>query len=457
MERERFGSRLGFILLSAGCAIGLGNVWKFPMMVGANGGGSFVLVYLICLILIGIPVMTMEFSAGRAAQASPVKMYHAIVPEKKGWRAHGYLSLVANVMLMMFYTTVAGWILRYVVSYLSIDNPFTDRTSDEIAGLFGGMVSDPWMMLVFTAIVAIVGSVICSLSLSGGLEKVTKYMMVALLAIMFIIAIYGLTLSGASEGITFYLKPDFSKITGKVVAAAMSQALFTLSLGIGSMAIFGSYIGKDRSLMGESISVIILDTIVAIVAGLIIFPACFTFGVEPNSGAGLLFMTLPNVFASLPGGTFLGCLFFIFMAFAAFSTVLAVYENIIACTSELTKWSRKKTSLIVCIAMIILNVPMILGCNVWSNFHPFGLAGKDVSDLEDFFVSYIMLPLGSLCYVLFCTNKFGWGWDNFVKEANTGKGAKIKSWMYGYMRFVLPFVMFAVFVIGLLSYFGIMN
>lgn len=456
MERERFGSRLGFILLSAGCAIGLGNVWKFPMMVGANGGGSFVLVYVLCLILIGIPVMTMEFSAGRAAQASPVKMYHAIVPEKKPWRAHGYLSLVANVVLMMFYTTVAGWIFRYVVSYLSIDNPFTRKSADEITGLFVGMVSDPWMMIVFTAIIAIIGSLICSLSLSGGLEKITKYMMVALLGIMVIIAIYGLTLDGAKEGIIFYLKPDFSKITGSVVAAAMSQALFTLSLGIGSMAIFGSYIGKDRSLMGESVSVIILDTFVAIVAGLIIFPACFSFGIEPNSGAGLLFMTLPNVFASLPGGTAWGCLFFIFMSFAALSTVIAVYENIIACTSELTGWSRKKTSLIVCIAMIILNIPMILGCNVWSNFHPFGLDGKDVSDLEDFFVSYIMLPLGSLTYVIFCTNKFGWGWDNFVAEANTGKGLKVKKWMYGYMRFVLPIVMFAIFVIGMLSYFGIM-
>lgn len=454
MERERFGSRLGFILLSAGCAIGLGNVWKFPMMVGSMGGGSFVLIYLLCLILIGLPVMTMEFTAGRGAQASPVKMYHKLVPDKKGWRAHGYLSLVANVMLMMFYTTVAGWIVRYV-GYAAIGS-FEGKDADAIGGMFGGMLSDPWMMLLFTAIVAILGSFICSLSLNGGLEKITKYMMVALLLIMIIIAVYGFTLDGAAEGLSFYLKPDFSKITGKVVAGAMSQALFTLSLGIGSMAIFGSYIDKGRSLMGESVNVIILDTFVAIVAGLIIFPACFTYGVEPNSGAGLLFITLPNVFNNLPGGRILGCLFFIFMAFAALSTVIAVYENIIACLCELTGWNRKKTSLIVCIGMIILNLPMILGCNVWSNFHPFGLEGKDVSDLEDFFVSYIMLPLGSLCYVVFCTNKFGWGWDNFITEANTGKGLKIKQWMYYYMRFVLPIVMFAVFVIGMLSYFGIM-
>lgn len=455
MERERFGSRLGFILLSAGCAIGLGNVWKFPMMVGANGGGSFVLVYLLCLIVIGLPVMTMEFSAGRAAQASPVRMYHSIVPEKKAWRAHGYLSLVANVVLMMFYTTVAGWIVRYCLK--AATGKFNGQTADDITGQFVSMLGDPWMMLLFTAIVAILGSFICSLSLNGGLEKITKYMMVALLLMLVIIAVYGFTLDGAKEGLSFYLKPDFSAINGSVVAGAMSQALFTLSLGIGSMAIFGSYIGKDRALMGESISVIILDTFVAIVAGLIIFPACFTFGIEPNSGAGLLFMTLPNVFQALPGGSVWCFLFFIFMAFAAFSTVIAVYENIIACTCELTGWNRKKTSLIVCIGMIILNIPMILGCNVWSNFHPFGLDGKDVSDLEDFFVSYIMLPLGSLTYVLFCTNKFGWGWDNFVAEANQGKGAKVKQWMYYYMRFVLPVVMFAVFVIGMLSYFGIMK
>lgn len=454
MERERFGSRLGFILLSAGCAIGLGNVWRFPIMVGSMGGGSFVLIYLLCLVLMGLPVMTMEFAAGRGAQASPVKMYHKLVPNKKGWRVHGYLSLVANIMLMMFYTTVAGWIFKYVGYAAS--GTFTGKNSDEIAGLFGGMLENPWMMLVFTAIVAILGSFVCSLSLNGGLEKITKYMMVALLLLMVIIAVYSFTLDGASKGLEFYLKPDFAKINGTVVAGAMSQALFTLSLGIGSMAIFGSYIGKERSLMGESINVIILDTFVAIVAGLIIFPACFTYGVEPNSGAGLLFITLPNVFNHLPGGNIWGCLFFIFMAFAAFSTVIAVYENIIACLCELTGKSRKLISFFVCIGMIILNIPMILGCNVWSNFHPFGLDGKDISDLEDFFVSYIMLPLGSMTYVLFCTNKFGWGWDNFFAEANAGKGAKVRKWMYYYLRFALPIVMFAVFVIGMLSYFGIM-
>lgn len=454
-SRDRFGSRLGFILLSAGCAIGLGNVWKFPMMVGSMGGGIFVLIYLLCLILIGLPVMTMEFTAGRAAQASPVKIYDKLAPGKKGWKIHAYGSLVANVMLMMFYTTVAGWILRY--SLYALTGKFDGKNSDEVTGLFVNMLSDPWMMLLFTAIIAILACFICSLSLGGGLEKITKYMMVALLIIMVTIAVYSFFLDGASDGLTFYLMPDFSAINGKVVANAMNQALFTLSLGIGSMAIFGSYIGKDRSLMGESVSVIILDTFVAIVAGLIIFPACFTYGIEPNSGGGLLFITLPNVFNSLPGGRVWGFLFFLFMVFAAFSTVIAVYENIIACLIELTGIERKKMSWIVCVAMIILNVPMILGNNVWSDFHPFGLAGKDVSDFEDFFVSYIMLPLGSLTYVMFCTKKFGWGWDNFIAEANTGRGIKVQKWMRFYMSYILPIVMFAVFIIGMLSYFGIMQ
>lgn len=333
---------------------------------------------------------------------------------------------------------------------------FDGLTPDEVGSTFGDMLGDPWMMLVFTAIVAVLACFICSLGLNGGLEKITKYMMIALLLIMVAIAVYSFTLDGAKEGLEFYLKPDFSAINGSVIASAMNQALFSLSLGIGSMAIFGSYIGKDRSLMGESVNVICLDTFVAIVAGLIIFPACFTYGIEPNSGGGLLFITLPNVFNTLPGGRIWGALFFIFMTFAAFSTVIAVYEMIIASIIELTGWSRKKTSFIVCIGLIILNIPMILGNNLWSDFHPFGLDGKDVSDLEDFFVSYLMLPLGSISYIFYCTSKFGWGWDNFFEEANIGKGMKIKKWMKGYMKYVLPFVMLAIFVIGLLSYFGVM-
>lgn len=452
-KRQHFGSRLGFILLSAGCAIGLGNIWKFPMMVGENGGGSFVLVYLVCLVLLGLPILTIEFTVGRAAQASPVKVYHKLTPEKKPWRIHGYVSLVACIVLMMFYTTVAGWILKYA-GYSAIGT-FEGKNPEEVQGLFGEMLSDPWMMLLFTAIVAFIGCFVCSLSLNGGLEKITKYMMVALLIMLVVIAIYGLTLDGAKEGVEFYLKPDFSKLTGKVIGSAMCQVLFTLSVGIGSMAIFGSYIGKDRSLLGESVNVVILDTFVAIVAGLIIFPACYTYGIAPNSGAGLVFITLPNVFNTLPGGRIWGCLFFIFMVFAALSTVIAVYENIIACICELTGWSRKKTSWIVCVGMIILNIPMILGCNVWSNFHPFGLEGKDVSDLEDFFVSYLALPLGSFTYILYCTRNFGWGWDNFFAEANLGKGMKLKPWMKVYMSYILPLIILVVLVIALLSYFGV--
>lgn len=451
-KREHLGSRLGFILLSAGCAIGLGNVYRFPMQVGRNGGGAFVLIYIACLVLMGLPVMIMEFSVGRAAQKSPVKIYHELTPEKKPWRLHGYLSLVANVLLMMFYTSIAGWIVKYCVN--SAAGKFQGLDSDGVTNEFLGMLGKPGTMILFTAIVAIFACFICSFSLQNGLERITKYMMVALLILMVGLAVYGFTLSGAKEGLAFYLKPDFSKVTGQTISEAMNQSFFTLSLGIGSMAIFGSYINKERSLMGESINIIILDTFVALTAGLIIFPACFTYNIEPTEGAGLLFLTLPNVFNGIPGGRIVGFLFFVFMTFAAFSTVLAVYENIIACTMELTNWSRKKTAAIVCIAMIILNIPFILGNNVWSNFHAFGIEGKDVSDLEDFFVSNLMLPLGSLTYVIFCTRKFGWGWDNFIKEANTGKGAKLAKWTRGYITWVLPLIILVVFVLGLISYFS---
>lgn len=455
MEREHFGSRLGFILLSAGCAIGLGNVYRFPMKVGQYGGGAFVLIYIACLILLGLPVMVMEFSLGRAAQKSPVGIYKTLTPEKKAWRTHGYLSLVANVLLMAFYTTIAGWIFRYF--FKSCRGQFTGLSSDDVTGVFLDMLGNPWTMLIFTAVIAGLACFICSFSLQKGLETVTKYMMVALLVLMVGLAIYGCTLSGAKEGLSFYLKPDFSLINAKVISEAMNQSFFTLSLGIGSMAIFGSYIGKERSLTGESITIIILDTFVAIVAGLIIFPACFTYGIEPNEGASLLFLTLPNVFNGIPGGAVLGALFFIFMTFAAFSTVLAVYENIIACSAELFKWSRKKTALVVFFVMVLVNVPFILGNNVWSNFHAFGIEGKDVSDLEDFFVSTIMLPLGSLTYVIYCTRKIGWGWENFIAEANTGKGLKFPKEIKPYVGLILPIIILVVFVVGLLSYFGLMK
>lgn len=451
MERERFGSRLGFILLSAGCAIGLGNVYRFPMMVGEYGGGVFVLIYLACLLLLGLPVMIMEFSLGRASQASPVKLYGKLTPEKKPWKIHGYLSLVANVLLMAFYTSIAGWILKYC--FYAAFGKFEGLDSDGVMNVFFDMLDKPLPMIGFTAIVAAVACFVCAQGLQGGLEKITKYMMLALLLLMVSLAVYGCSLDGAKEGLTFYLKPDFSKVDGNVVSNAMNQAFFTLSLGIGSMAIFGSYLGKNRSLMGESVNVIILDTIVAIVSGLIIFPACYTYGIAPTSGAGLLFLTLPNVFNGIPGGRVWGVLFFVFMSFAAFSTVLAVYENIIACICELTGWNKKKTSLIVFFGMVLCNIPFVLGNNVWSSFHAFGIEGKDVSDLEDFFVSNIMLPLGSLTYVLYCTRKFGWGWDNFIAEANEGKGMKLAKWTKGYITWILPVIILAVFVLGMISYF----
>lgn len=452
MEREHLGSRLGFILLSAGCAIGVGNVYRFPIKVGQYGGGAFVLIYLICLIVLGLPVMVMEFSLGRAAQKSPIRLYHELTPKKKPWRIHGYASLVANVLLMSFYTTIAGWIFKYCI--LSAGGAFEGQDSDGVTQVFLDMLGEPWMMLVYTAIIAVFACFICSFSLQGGLERVTKYMMLALLVLMVGLAIYGTTLSGAKEGLAFYLKPDFSLINSKVISEAMNQAFFTLSLGIGSMAIFGSFIGKERSLMGESLNIIILDTAVAIVAGLIIFPACFTYGIEPNEGAGLLFLTLPNVFNGIPGGRFVGVIFFIFMTFAAFSTVLAVYENIIACTCELTGMSKIKVSVLCCIVMILMNVPFILGNNVWSDFHAFGIEGKDVSDLEDFFVSTLMLPLGSLTYVIYCTRKIGWGWDKFIEEANTGKGIKLPKWTRGYITWILPIIIIVVFVLGLIAYFS---
>ncbi len=451
MERQHFKSRLGFILMSAGCAIGLGNVYRFPMKVGQNGGGAFVLIYLIFLVLLGLPVMVMEFSIGRAAQTSPAEIYQTLTPNRKAWRIHGYLGFAANIALMMFYTTIAGWIMRYF--FYAISGHFSGMDSDAINGVFTEMLADPWSMLGFTAVIAILACFICSFSLQKGLERITKYMMMALIVLMVLLAIYCAMLPGASEGIAFYLKPKFGNINVSTIVEAMNQSFFTLSIGIGSMAIFGSYLGKEHSLTGEAINVILLDTFVAIVAGLIIFPACFSFGIEPNEGASLLFLTLPNVFNGLPNSRLLGAAFFLFMTFAAFSSVLAVYETILANLGELTGLSRRTCTIITCVAMILLNIPFILGCNIWSDFHPFGLPGKDVSDLEDFFVSTIMLPLGSLIYVLYCTQRFGWGWDNFIKEANTGKGMKFFARLRPYYTYVLPFIILIIFILGMIEYF----
>lgn len=446
MERERLSSRLGFILISAGCAIGCGNVWKFPWMTGQNGGAAFVVVYLICLALLGLPVLTMEFSVGRAAQKSPIYMYQAITPGKKGWPVHGAVCLIGNVILMMFYTIITGWLLYYF--YSSVTGKFVGMNGDEVGAYFGNMLATPQVVILFTVIICILGFFVLSFSLKGGLERVTKVMMIALIIIMVVMAGNSFTLAGAKEGLSFYLVPDFSKINVDVVVAAMNQAFFTLSVGMGSMAIFGSYLGKDHALLGESVSVIVLDTIVALTAGLIIFPACFTYNVEPGAGPALIFITLPNIFLNMPLGRFWGSLFFLFMTFAAFSTVLAVFENILAGVRELTDWSRSKASFICCIGMIILALPCALGPNVLKSFQPFG-PGSEVLDLEDFIVSNCILPLGSLTFVLYCTSKLGWGWEGFVSEANTGEGLKISNKVYPYCKYILPVIIFIIFALGI--------
>lgn len=444
MEREKIGSRLAFILMSAGCAIGVGNVWKFPTMTGANGGGAFVLIYLVFLVIMGVPVMSMEFAVGRGSQRSPVRLYHALTPEKKAWRTHGYAALVANVLLMMFYCVVSGWMLFYFFK-TAFGGTASITTPEQSAQAFNSVTENPLIMILSTVAIVIIGFFVCSFKLDKGLEKVTKYMMLALLVIMFVLAIYGFTLDGAGKGLKFYLVPDFSKINFSVIVAAMNQAFFTLSLGIGSMAIFGSYIGKDRSLMGESINVVVLDTLVAITAGLIIFPACYTYGVAPDGGPSLIFQTLPLVFNSLPGGVVWGSMFFLFMTFAAFSTVLAVFENIIACVRDITGWNRIKACIVCGIAMLILVMPCAL------SFCAFGTSWA-VLNIEDFLVSNVLLPLGCLTLVIFCTQKFGWGFNNFKNEANLGKGAKVQNWMRFYMTYVLPLIIIALFLIGVITF-----
>ena len=449
-ERERLGSRLGFILISAGCAIGIGNVWKFPYMAGQGGGGAFVLFYLLFLLILGLPIMTMEFAVGRASQKSPVQAYYALEKPGQRWHIHGYITLIGCYLLMMFYTTVAGWMLHYF--YLTATGKFTGLDSDAVASQFNTMLSQPQVMGFWMVIIVIAGILVCSIGLQNGLEKVTKVMMISLLFIMVILAINSFFMDGAKEGLSFYLIPDFERMKEigiiKTITGAMNQAFFTLSLGIGAMSIFGSYIGKERSLLGESLNIALLDTFVAITSGLIIFPACFTFHVDQTSGPGLIFITLPNIFNHIPMGKLWGSLFFIFMSFAAFSTILAVFENIISCGMELTGWSRKKSSFINAIAIILLSVPCVLGYNLWSS-DIFAVFGGAVLDFEDFLVSNLFLPLGSLVYLLFCTSRYGWGWKNFTTEANTGKGLKIQNWMRGYISYILPLIVLFIFFFGL--------
>lgn len=453
MERERLGSRLGFILLSAGCAIGLGNVYKFPYMVGENGGGIFVLIYLFFLLTMGVPVMTMEFAMGRASRKSVVKMYDEIQPKGSKWNLHGFFAMSANYVLLMFYTVVTGWLIRYFVDTAKGDFIGLDTAGVEVH--YNNMLANPISMTVYMLVVVVLAMIVCSKSLQNGLEKITKYMMTALLVIMLILCVNSAFLPGGQEGIKFYLMPSLDNLleigVGNVVVAAMNQAFFTLSLGIGAMAIFGSYIDKKRTLLGESINIGILDTFVALASGFIIFPACYAYDVDVTSGMGLIFLTLPNIFNHIPLGQFWGSLFFVFMSFAALSTIFAVFENVVSCTMDLFKWTRKKASLLNGVFLAFACMPCVLGWNVWSSFQPLG-EGTNVMVLEDFFVSNLALPLGSLIFILFCVTRYGWGWDKFVVEANEGEGVKVQSWMRPYVTYVLPLMVAIIFVVGLLSY-----
>ena len=450
MERETLKSRLGFLLVSAGCAIGIGNVWKFPYIAGQGGGGAFVLFYLIFLVILGLPIMTMEFAVGRASRKSPVRAYQALEKPGQKWHIHGYFTLIGCYLLMMFYTTVAGWMLHYF--YMTAVGKLAGLNAEQVAGKFTEMLASPATMTFWMVFVVVVSILVCAKGLQSGLERVTKGMMIALLLIMVVLAVNSLFMPGAKEGLSFFLVPDFARMqeVGVVntLVSAMNQAFFTLSLGIGAMSIFGSYIGKEHSLLGESVRIVVLDTFVAITAGLIIFPACFTYHVDQTSGPSLIFITLPNIFANMSMGRLWGSLFFLFMAFAAMSTVLAVFENIICCGMELTGCSRKKSSLVNLVLIILLSMPCVLGYNLWA-WDGFAVFGGAVLDVEDFLVSNLFLPLGSLVYLLFCVTRYGWGWQNYKKEVNTGKGLKVQDWMRGYLTYVLPLIVVFIFAFGL--------
>lgn len=448
-NRERFSSRLGFILISAGCAVGLGNVWRFPYITGQYGGAAFVLVYLIFLVLLGLPIMVMEFAVGRASQKSAARSFHVLEPAGTKWHLQGYACMAGNYLLMMFYTTVGGWMAAYI--FKTLTGEFKGLDSDGVAAVFNDMLARPGYMTFWMVLVVLLSFFICSLGLQKGVERITKAMMSCLFLILLILCIRSVTLPGASEGLRFYLIPDFTRFTengvGNTIFAAMGQAFFTLSLGIGAMAIFGSYIGKDRSLTGETINICLLDTLVAFLAGLIIFPSCFAFGVDPGQGPGLVFITLPNIFNQMVGGRIFGVLFFVFMTFAAQSTIIAVFENIISFSIDLFGTSRKKAVLINGIAIILLSLPCVFGFNIWSGFQPLG-AGSTIQDLEDFIVSNNLLPLGSMVYLLFCTSRYGWGWKNFLAEADTGKGVKFPAWARVYVSYILPLIVLFIFIMG---------
>lgn len=457
-QRERFGSRLGFILISAGCAIGLGNVWKFPYITAQNGGAAFILIYILFLILLGIPIMTTEFAVGRGSRKSIAQSFRTLEPKGTKWHAFGVIGVIGNYALMAFYTVVSGWMLMYIVKMVRGD--FVGLDASQVGASFGAMLGAPVGQIICMVIMVLLGFFICSMGLEKGVEKITKVMMTLLIVIMAILAIRSVTLEGAGAGVEYYLKPDFSKIFGQgfshmnsVLFAAMGQAFFTLSIGMGSMAIFGSYIGKERRLMGEAISVTALDTLVAFTAGLIIIPACFAYGVDINAGPPLIFITLPNIFNAMPLGRLWGALFFVFMLFAALSTLVAVFENIISFAMDRLGWSRKKSAWLNCVFVIIISLPALFGNNIWSAFQPLK-AGGTVLDLEDFIVSNNILPLGSLIYVLFCCLKSGWGWDNYLLEANTGKGIAFPKALRTYMTYIVPLIIIYVFVMGYIGFFS---
>ena len=454
-KRETFASRLGFILISAGCAIGLGNVWRFPYITGKYGGAAFVLIYLCFLVILGIPIMVMEFSVGRASQRSAARSFHVLEPKGTKWHLASYVAIAGNYLLMMFYTTVGGWMLSYIVKMAA--GTFTNLTPDEVGGVFNNMLANPGEMTFWMVITVVVSFGVCSMGLRNGVERINKAMMSLLFVILIALCIRSVTLDGAAEGLKFYLVPDFSKMAengiGEAVYAAMGQSFFTLSLGIGAMAIFGSYISKERRLTGECINICILDTTVALLSGLVIFPACFAFGVDPGEGPGLVFVTLPNVFIQMPGGRLWGSLFFVFMSFAALSTVIAVFENIISFAIDLWGWSRKKAILVNLAVILVLSMPCVLGFNVLSSIQPLG-AGTTIQDLEDFIISNNLLPIGSVLYLLFCTSRYGWGWKNFIAEADAGKGVKFPKWARFYVTYILPIIVIAILIISYIQKFA---
>ncbi len=450
MKRESFKSRLGFLLVSAGCAIGIGNVWRFPYVVGQNGGGWFVLFYLIFLVIMGLPVLTMELAVGRASRKSAVQAYEALEKPGSKWHLHGWVAIFGCYMLMMYYTTVSGWMVTYFYKFLT--GTFqAGMDADTVGSVFADLLADPVQMGFWMVVTVLAGFLVCSRGLQNGLEKVSKVMMCALLVLIVVLAVHSFTLSGAGEGISFYLVPNAGTVRevglGNVIAAAMNQSFFTLSLGVAAMEIFGSYMDREHSLAGEGARICVLDTFVAIMSGLIIFPACFSYGVEVTAGPKLIFVTLPNVFVNMEGGRLWGTLFFLFMTFASFSTVIAVFENIMSFCMDMFGWSRNKTALINCAIVLIASLPCVLGYNVWSDLHLIG--GRDVLDSEDFIVSNLLLPIGSLIYLLFCVTRFGWGFDRYIEEANTGSGLKIAKWLRPYFQFVLPLLILIILIQGL--------